>query len=194
MSEDTQPAQKKARTEVPEPPPRPMEGPNDDEAMAVVAANVAPDDGMKNVRSAFKKRLERIDYQQKDPENDLKHFLENFQAEFTKVLNEELKRKHGLKVYLNLTVAYKSHEFPEREAWVFYLGSSAHSVINESQVPSTVEKIFKQLETKNDNLVRTKTGLYIEQIHWASLFLTNSLLWKEALILNFHDSSYLKKQ
>ena len=172
MSEDTQPAQKKARTEVPEPPPRPMEGPNDDEAMAVVAANVAPDDGMKNVRSAFKKRLERIDYQQKDPENDLKHFLENFQAEFTKVLNEELKRKHGLKVYLNLTVAYKSHEFPEREAWVFYLGSSAHTVINESQVPSTVEKIFKQLETKNDNLVRTKTGLYIEQIHWASLFLT----------------------
>ena len=116
MSEDTQPPQKKARTEVPEPPPRPMEGSNDEEAMAVVASNVASDDGMKNVRSAFKKRLERIDYQQKEPENDLKHFLENFQLEFTKVLNEEIKRKHGLKVYLNLTVACKSHEFPEREA------------------------------------------------------------------------------
>ncbi len=55
MSDDNQPPQKKARTQVPDPPPRPMEGSNDEEAMAVVAANVAPDDGMKNVRSAFKK-------------------------------------------------------------------------------------------------------------------------------------------
>ena len=93
MSENTEPPQKKARNEVPEPPPRPMQGPNDDEAAAIVAANVAAEDGMKNVRSAFRKRLERIDYQQKDSENDLKHFLENFQAEFTKVLTEELKTK-----------------------------------------------------------------------------------------------------
>ena len=42
-----------------------LEGANDDEAIAVVAANVAEDDGMKNVRSAFRKRLARIDYQQK---------------------------------------------------------------------------------------------------------------------------------
>ncbi len=55
MSDHIQPPQKKARIAVPEPPPRPMLGPNDEEAMAVVAANVAADDGMKNVRSAFKK-------------------------------------------------------------------------------------------------------------------------------------------
>ena len=50
------------------------------------------------------------------------------------------------------------------------MGSEAHVIHNENQILNRIITIFQQIERKNDHLVRTKTGLIIDQIFWASIF------------------------
>ena len=120
-----EPIAKRIKTE-PEPPSRPPEGQAEGEGIAVVAARVQPEDGLQGVRSAFRKKLERIDFKVKEKSNDLKAFLEQFQPNFLKQIQTYLTEHRGLKVYLVLTISYLSQEIPEREPWIFYLGSEAH--------------------------------------------------------------------
>ena len=169
MSEE--PLAKRIKSE-PAPPARPPEGQEAGEGIAVVAERMADEDGLQGIRSAFRKKLERIDFKVEAKENDLKAFLEKFKEKFLKQIQNYLAEQKGLKVYLVLTISYLSQEIPERPPWVFYLGSEAHTIQTDSQIPDTITSIFRQLETKNDNLVRTKTGLIIDQIFWASIFLS----------------------
>ncbi len=165
------PPEKKARI-CPDPPVRPPEGQPEGEAIAVVAERVSDKDGLEGVRSAFRKRLERINFKVEEKENDLKNFLEKFRPVFIREVEKYYKEQHGLKVYLVLTISYLSQEIPEREPWIFYLGTEAHSINFEKQILEYTELMFKQIETKNDHLVRSKTGLIIDEIHWASIFLS----------------------
>ncbi len=161
------PLSKKIKIE-PQPPERPPEGQPEGEAIAVVASRVGPD-GLESVTSAFRKKLQRIDFKL-DQEKDLKNFLEKFRATFEHHIKDYLAEHHGLKVYLVLTISYVSQEFPEREPWIFYLGTEAMSIKLENQISETVRVIFQQVETKNDHLVRTKTGLILDELNWASIF------------------------
>ena len=169
MSEPPPP--KKLRL-APVPPNRPPEGQPEGEAIAVVADRVSDEDGLEGVRSAFRKRLERINFKVEAKENDLKRFLEKFRPIFISEVEKYYNEQHGLKLYLVLTIGYLSQEIPEREPWIFYLGTEAHSINFEKQILESTELIFKQIETKNDHLVRSKTGLIIDEIHWASIFLS----------------------
>ena len=90
----------------PDPPSRPPEGQAEGEGIAVVAARVQPEDGMEGVRSAFRKKLERIDFKVKEKSNDLKAFLEEFQTNFHKQIQTYLREHRGFKVYLVLTISY----------------------------------------------------------------------------------------
>ena len=169
MNEET--PSKKIKIE-PQPPSRPPEGQAEGEAIAVVAARVSEHDGLEAVHSAFRKRLERIDFKVQEKEIDLKAFLDKFRKRFIDHIQVYLKEHRGLKVYLVLTISYLSQEQPEREPWIFYLGSEAHTIKTEFEINENTDRIFRQIETKNDHLVRTKTGLIIDQIFWASIFLS----------------------
>ncbi len=166
-----EPLRKKLKVD-PEPPSRPPEGQEHGEGIAVVAERMAESDGLEGVKSAFRKRLQRIDFKGADTEIDLNAFLDKFKTNFIEELKDYLKQHRGVKVYLVLTISYLSQEIPEREAWIFYLGSEAQSIHTEGQIAESTKIIFNQILTKNDHLVRTKTGLVIEQIHWASIFLS----------------------
>ncbi len=169
MSEE--PPDKKQRCD-PKPPLRPPEGQSAGEGIAVVADRMNDRDGLEGVKSAFRKRLERIDFKVQENNNDLKAYLESFRLSFMEHTHGYLTEHRGLKVYLVLTIGYRSQEIPEREPWIFYLGSEAQTIYNEGQILESTARIFQQIETKNDHLVRTKTGLIIDQIHWSSIFLS----------------------
>ncbi len=109
-----EPLKKRIKTE-PQPPPRPPEGQIEGEAIAVVANRVADEDGLQGIRSAFRKKLQRIDFKVEAKENDLKAFLEKFKSNFLKQIQKYLSEQKGLKVYLVLTISYLSQEIPERE-------------------------------------------------------------------------------
>ena len=170
MSDD-EPQKKKTR-EDPQPPNRPLQGGPEGEAVAVVASNVSPSDRIESTQSAFRKRLQKFDYKLTDKPRDLKKFLEEFQKEFEKQLKINFKEQHGIKIYFVLTISYRSSEYPAKEPWVFYVGSSAHMIMEESKIEEKIKQIYTEMERKNDNLVRSKTGLILDEINWASLFIS----------------------
>ncbi len=102
-----EPLPKRIKTE-PQPPTRPPEGQEEGEGIAVVADRVMPEDGMQGVRSAFRKKLERIDFKAEEKSNDLKAFLEKFSSTFNDQIKSYLTEHKGLKVYLVLTISYLS--------------------------------------------------------------------------------------
>ena len=109
-----EPLAKRIKTE-PEPPSRIPEGQAEGEGGAVVADRVQPDDGLQGVRSAFRKKLQRIDFKVKEKSTDLKACLESFQPNFLRQIQTYLTEHRGLKVYLVLTISYLSQEIPEQK-------------------------------------------------------------------------------
>ena len=168
MSSEEPPEKKKKQD--PKPPSRPVLGGPEGEAMAVVADRVDPSD--RAVRSAFRKRLLKIDYRLTPRPSDLKTFLEEFRIEFEEQVRNTFKELHGIKLYLSLTIGYRSTEYPEKEPWIFYLGSPAHIITIDTQISSELDSIYQEMERKNDHLVSRKTGLVIDEIHWATIFIS----------------------
>ena len=166
MSQDEPPMKK--QKEEPTPPAQPFQMAENGEGIAVVAE----EDLSVDSHSAFRKRLQRFDIKLENKAPDLKKFLEEFHKEFEKILKESFKENKGIKVYLVLTVSYLSTEFPDRVAWTFYLGTSGYSITEEGQIPDRAQKIYLEIERRNDNLVSRKTGLVIETLHWATIFIS----------------------
>ena len=163
---------RKKQKEDPQPPTRPLKVGEKGEGIAVVASTFAEVDHCVGSKSAFKKRLQRFDYKLDNKAPDLKKCLEEFQTEFEQLLRENFKELEGIKVFLVFTISYLSSEFPDRASWLFYLGTSGYSITEESQIPDRAQKIYLEIEKRNDNLVRRKTGLVIETNHWASIFVS----------------------
>ena len=123
-------------------------------------------------QSAFNGSLKRFDYSMNEIETDLFKVLSDFTEIMENDLTSEFHESHGIKVSLTITIQYKSKIRKDVEPFDMYLRSSNYLINTESDIKTKISSIGREIQTRNENLVRNESNVGIHRIFYLSVFCT----------------------
>ena len=91
--------------------------------------------------SAFRRKLEKIDYDFESKPSDLKKNLEDFQEEFEKQCKAALTVHRTVKLYFDIHDGYMWLSNSEKEENKMFLTSSLYKISQKSQITTIINKV-----------------------------------------------------
>lgn len=111
--------------------------------------------------------LQDTELQTHGPKTDLLIYLRNLTNHIEVQIKKALEKKKGIKFWISLKVSYVHPAKPHQQPLVFYLHTGKLLLVNEFQLPDTLEEIRSKILQRNAHFLKEQSGLVFEKIHSA---------------------------
>ena len=100
---------------------------------------------------------------------DLQRFLLIVRPEIVKHLTAALKEHRGIKVWIPAVVEYEQITLEEGQRVVGNLSPEAIIINNDFESDDKLDQVFKQLDVRNENFIREKSGLRLLKVGYIQI-------------------------